>query len=351
MHHRSLLALLTAMAAIAGGRAHADDADDLAEVLRMQARLHERVPAGMRVFTAELGTDVTLQLRAAGSTPQQAAIRSGSDWVEIKPSGLVGTPCPDAGIPIARFSLESGLRAWFKARAIAQEQGADPVTLDRLGFSHEGASCEPGWRITLVVEDSLYLYLRFDVDGSLASVSRLDAGRHSELDTASVRAMDTRASAALPSARAEATPLPAEAEITLPTGAEYLVASIAGQAYVCAQEDIAFVYDYHSIDLRCEGDSTPDPLVLRVAGVAPGKSEHRMIPSMAGPELWIRRGLIELESDDELLDTHVWVDALDTHLIEGRFEGTLSNASGKRVRITDGRFRLLPEPGFRVTPP
>ena len=31
--------------------------------------------------------------------------------------------------------------------------------------------------------------------------------------------------------------------------------------------------------------------------------------------------------------------------------GTLTNASGKRVRVADGRFRLLPGAGFRVSRP
>jgi hypothetical protein len=76
-----------------------------------------------------------------------------------------------------------------------------------------------------------------------------------------------------------------------------------------------------------------------------------MIEGMQGPALWTRRGLVDLESDDKLRDTRVWIDALDTGLIQGRFEGTLTNASGKRVKVVGGRFRLLPGEGFRVTPP
>lgn len=100
--------------------------------------------------------------------------------------------------------------------------------------------------------------LTFGVDATLARVWRSQDSGTGEFDAASVRAMDACASAALPGARAEAAPLPAEAEIVAPTADEYLVASIAGQAYVCAIDDIHFVYDFYSVDLRCEGDSTRD---------------------------------------------------------------------------------------------
>jgi|CXWL01.1.fsa_nt_gi hypothetical protein len=353
MRRWSIAALLFAGMALSLGPALADDADDLAEVARLQARLHAKVPASLRVFAAEFGSGITLMIRGPGTAPQQAWIPSGSDWVELKPSGYTGTGCPDSGIAIAEFSLESGMHAFFKARAIAQEQHADTITPDGIGFSYDGDRCEPGWRITLVVNDARYVYLAFGIDGALEHVRQWEDGKEDLLDAASVRAMDARASAALPSARAEAEPLSAEAEAEIipPTGDEYLIASIAGQAYVCANDDIHFTYDYYSIDLRCEGDSTKDPLVVRVAGVEPGKSEHRMIANMAGPELWTRQGLVELESDDRLRDTRVWIDALDTQLIEGRFEGTVTNASGKQVKVAGGRFRLLPGEGFRVTPP
>ncbi|MGE4071428.1 MAG: hypothetical protein AB7E72_09665 [Lysobacterales bacterium] len=343
--------LFCALIVLAHGPAIADDADDLAEIARLQARVHEQVPADMRVYAAEFGSGITLQLRSADTAPQQAWIASGSDWVELKPSGYIGTSCAGSGIAIGEFSLEAGMRAYYRARTIAAEHGADAVSPDRIEFSFQGDRCEPGWRITLVAEDQRYLYLSFDVDGALAGAAQLDGNTRSELDAASVRALDARASAALPTARVEAAPLPAEAEDITPTGEEYLVASVDGQAYACAHDDIQFVYDYYSIDLRCEGDSTQDPLVLRVAGVKPGKSEHRMVAGMAGPELWVRRGLVELDSDDSLRDTRVWIDALDEALIEGRFEGTLSNASGRRIKIAQGRFRLLPGEGFRVTPP
>lgn len=360
MRRRSTASLLYMATALVTGPAFADDADDLAEVVHMQARLHAKVPATLRVISAEIDSGARLLLRGPGVEAQDALIQSGSDWVELKASGYTGTHCPDSGIAIAKFSLESGMRAFFKARAIAQEQeqkiaamAAPTTTLTpgNIEFSYDPEHCEPGWRITLVLNGSRYVYLTFGVDGTLTRVAQLeDDGQH-VLDAATVRAMDARASAALPSARVEAESLPAEAEILAPTGDEYMVASIAGQAYVCAYDDIHFVYDYYSIDLRCEGDSTKNPLVLTVAGVEPGKSEHRMIESMAGPELWMRQGLVTLESDDELRDTRVWIDALDEKLIAGRFEGTVTNASGKRVKIDGGRFRLLPGEGFRVTPP
>jgi hypothetical protein len=346
-----ILTLLFTGPALAISSASADDADDLAEVARLQARLHSEVPTNLRVFAAAFESGATLLLRAPGTASQQASIRSGTGWVELKPSGYSGNSCPDSGIPIAEFSLESGMRAFFKARAIAHEQLAATITPDDIGFSYEGDHCEPGWRITLVTNDMRYLYLTFGVDASLARVSRWEDGDENVLDAASVRSMDALASVALPIARAEAESLPVEAEIVAPSGDEYLVASFAGQAYVCENDDIHFVYDYYSIDLRCEGDSTHDPLVVTVAGVEPGASEHRMVAGMPGPALWTRRGLVDLESDDKLGDTRVWIDAFDARLIEGRFEGTVTNASGKRVKIADGRFRLLPGEGFRVTPP
>lgn len=351
MRRRSIAPLLLAGTALISVPAMADDADDLAEVARLQARLHAKVPANLRVFSAEFASGVTLLLRAPGAASQQAWIRSGSDWVELKESGYSGTSCPDSGIPIAAFSLESGMRAYFKARAIAQEQNARTITPDSIEFSYESERCEPGWRVTLVVNDSRYAYLTFGVDGTLASLRQRDDGGETLLDAASLRATDARASLAVPVARAEAEPLPTEAQIIEPSGDEYLVASIAGRAFVCASDDIHFVYDFYSVDLRCEGDATENPLVLTVAGVQPGKSEHRMVAGEPGPELWTRRGLVDLESDDRLRDTRVWIDALDTQLIAGRFEGTLTNASGKRVKIAGGRFRLLPSEGFRVTPP
>jgi hypothetical protein len=351
MHQCCIAALLFVGTALSSGPVIAADADDLAEVARLQARLHAKVPATLRVISAEFGSGATLLLRGRETESQQAWVRSGSDWVELKPSGYTGTSCPDSGIAIAEFSLESGMRAFFKARAIAQEQHADTISPGNIEFSYDAQQCEPGWRITLVVGDARYVYLSFGVDGSLARVSQWQDSKISTSDAASVRAMDARASVALPTARAEAEPLPAEAEIIAPVGDEYLVASIAGQAYVCADQDIHFVYDYYSVDLRCEGDSTQNPLVITVSDVEPGKSEHRKVQGMAGPALWMRQGLVDLDSDDGPGDTRVWIDALDTRLIEGRFEGTLSNASGKRVKIAGGHFRLLPGDGFRVTPP
>lgn len=333
------------------GSALADDADDLSEILRLQARLRAEVPTDLRVFSAEFGSGVTLQLRRPRSAPLQAWIESGSDWVELKPSGYVGLSCRDQGIAIGEFSLEAGMRAYFKARAMAQEIGADAIEAGSLGFSFEGSKCEAGWRTTLNVKRTRYVYPTFDAEGRLTRVTQWEAGEESSLDADSLHAMDLRASAALPTLRAEAEALPAEAEIVQPSGEEYLVASIAGQSYQCAADDIHFLYDFYRIELRCEGDATADPLMVKVADVSPGKSQHRMVAGRMGPELWMRRGMVQLESDDDLGDTRVWIDALDTELIEGRFEGTLTNASGKRVRIADGRFRLLPGEGFRVTPP
>jgi hypothetical protein len=347
----SIVLLLLAGKALTAGPAMADDADDLAEVARLQARLHAEVPDTLRVISAEFESGVTLLLRRPGTAVQQASIRSGSDHVELRASGYSGERCAGSGIAIADFSLVSGMRAFHKARAIAREQRANSIAPGDLAFSYEDHRCEPGWRVTLVVNDTRYVYLTFGVDASLARVWHWADGKENLLDAASTRAMDARASMALPAARAEAEALPAEAEIIEPDGDEYLVASIDGRAYACAIADIHFVYDYYAIHLRCEGDSTQDLLVLTVAGVDPGKSEHRMVAGMPGPALWTRRGLVELESDDELRDTRVWIDVLDTRLIEGRFEGTLSNASGKRVKIAGGRFRLLPGEGFRVTPP
>ena len=120
MHQGPMLALLFAGAVLGVGSAAADDADDLAEIARLQRQLHAQVPANLRVFSAEFGSGVTLMLRASKSAPQQAWIRSGSDWVELKPSGYSGTSCSDAGIAIGEFSLEAGMRAYYKARAIAQ---------------------------------------------------------------------------------------------------------------------------------------------------------------------------------------------------------------------------------------
>lgn len=351
MRRGLIVPLLWAGTVLNIGAAMADDADDLAEVARLQARLHATVPAALRVFSAEIDSGVTLLLRRPGAPVQQASIRSGADHVELRESGYIGTSCPDSGIPIAEFSLVAGMRAFYKARAIAQEQHADTLAPDDLDFSYDEQRCEPGWRLTMVVNDARYLDLTFGVDATLVRVSQWEDGKTGLLDAASLRAMDARASVALPSARVEAEPLPAEAQIIEPSGEEYLIASIAGQAYMCALADIHFVYDYYSVDLRCEGDSTRDPLVLAVAGVDPGKSEHRMVEGMAGPALWMRSGLVDLESDGQLRDTRVWIDALNTKLIEGRFEGTLSNASGKRVKIAGGRFRLVPSEGFRVTPP
>lgn len=351
MHQGPMLALLFAGAVLGVGSAAADDADDLAEIARLQRQLHAQVPANLRVFSAEFGSGVTLLLRASKSAPQQAWIRSASDWVELKPSGYSGTSCSDAGIAIGEFSLEAGMRAYYKARAIAQERHAQAISPDRIEFSYDNQRCQPGWRITLVVDDTQFLYLNFGIDGALAQASASDDDGQRAIDAASLRAMDARAAAAFPTARVEAEPLAAEAEPIAATGDEYLIANIAGRAYTCANDDIHFTYDYYSIDLRCEGEATQDPLVLRVAGVKPGKSEHRMIAGMAGPELWIRQGLVDLESDSTLRDTRVGIDALDTALIAGRFEGTVTNASGKRVKIASGRFRLLPGAGFRVTPP
>ncbi len=350
---RRLLIASVLLAGFAAGQgpAIADDADDLAEILRLQARLRAEVPADLRVFSAEFGSGVTLLLRRPRTAPMQAWIESGSDWVELKPSGYVGLSCRDQGIAIGEFSLEAGMRAYFKARAIAQELGANAIEAGSLRFAFEGSGCEPGWRTTLNVQRKRYVYPTFDAEGRLARVTQWEAGKESALDPASLRALDLRASAALPTVRAEAEALPAEAEIVQPSGEEYLVASIAGQPYQCAADDIHFLYDYYRIELRCEGDATADPLLVQVADVSPGTSQHPMVAGSAGPTLWMRRGMVQLESDDALGDTRVWIDALDTKLIEGRFEGTLTNASGKRVRVADGRFRLLPGEGFRVTPP
>jgi len=346
----SITALL-AVTALTVSPTMADDADDLAEIARLQTRLQAKVPTNLRVLSADFDSGISLLLLGKNTLPQQASIHSGSDWVDLKPSGYTGKDCLDAGIPIAEFSAETGMHAYFKMRAIARELRAAAVTPGHIGFSHEGDQCEPGWRASLSVNDTRYVYLSFAVDGALAHVDQWEDGESSSLDAAAVRAMDTRASVGLPGPRVESEPLPAEAEIIGPLGDEYLVASIAGRAYVCAEDDIHFVYDYYSIDLRCEGDSTTDPLVISVAGVGPGKSEHRMIPTLAGPELWVRQGLVELESDDHLRDTRVWIDALDTQLIAGRFEGTVTNASGKRMKISSGRFRLIPGADFRVTRP
>lgn len=348
---RTSLAPIFLGAALIFGPAHADDADDLAEIVRLQARLRASVPATLRVFSAGFGSGITLQLRGPGSAPQQAWIGSGSDWVELTSSGYIGTDCLDAGIAIAEFSPEAGMRAYYKARAFAQEQQANVLTPRDLRFAFEGDRCEPGWRTSLRVNENHLIYLTFGIDGLLARVTHLRHDEWDHLDAASVRAIDQRLSAALPFARAEAEPLPAEAMFIEPAGEEYLVASIGGRAYVCADDDIHFLYDYYRVELKCEGDATTDPLMVGVAAVEPGKSSHRMVAGMPGPALWTRQGLVELESDTDLRDTRVWIDALDTKLIEGRFEGTVTNASGKRVKIAGGRFRLLPGEGFRVTPP
>lgn len=348
--------LLIASVLLAGfaaypGPALADDADDLGEIVRLQTRLRAEVPADLRVFSAEFGSGVTLLLRRPKSAPLQAWIESGSDWVELKPSGYVGLSCQGKGIAIGEFSLEAGMRAYFKARAIAQEMGANAIEAGAVRFSLEGIGCEPGWRTTLNVKRTRYVYPTFDTEGRLVRVTQWEDGNESALDPASLRALDLRASAALPTLRAEAEALPAEAAMVQPSGEEYLVASIAGQPYQCAADDIHFLYDYYRIELRCEGEQTADPLMVQVANVSPGKSQHTMVAGMAGPALWMRRGMVQLESDDAPGDTWVWIDALDTKLIEGRFEGTLTNASGKRVRVADGRFRLLPGAGFRVSRP
>lgn len=348
--------LLIAFVLLAGfsagpGPAMADDADDLAEILRLQARLRAEVTADLRVFSAEFGSGVRLLLRRPRTAPMQAWIESGSDWVELKPSSYTGLTCRGKGIAIGEFSLEAGMRAYFKARAMAQEMGANAIEADAVRFSFKGSTCEPGWRTTLNVQRKRYVYPTFDTEGRLTRMTQWEAGKESSLDADSLHALDLRASVALPTVRAEAEALPAEAEIVQPSGGEYLVASIAGQPYRCAADDIHFLYDYYRIELRCEGDATADPLMVQVADVSPGKSQHRMVAGSAGPELWMRRGMVQLVSDDDLGDTRVWIDALDTKLIEGRFEGTLTNASGKRVRIADGRFRLLPGEGFRVTRP
>lgn len=342
--------LLTGLGPVTGS-ALADDADDLAEIIRLQARLRAEVPADLRVFSAEFGSGVTLLLRKPRTTPVQAWIESGSDWVELDSSGYVGIMCRGAGIAIGEFSLESGMRAYFKARAMAQEMGANAIEPGSVRFSFEGYQCEPGWRTTLNIDRKRYVYPTFDTEGRLARLTQWEDGNETSLDAASLHAMDQRVSAALPTVRAEAEALPAEAAVVQPSGEEYLVASIAGEPYACAVDDIHFLYDYYRIELRCEGDATRNPLLIQVADVSPGTSQHRMTAGRVGPELWMRRGLVQLESDDDFGDTRVWIDALDTKLIEGRFEGTLTNASGKRVRIADGRFRLLPGEGFRVTPP
>ncbi len=349
MHPRSIAALLSFSLAAAVAPAQADDADDLAEVARMQARLRAEVPAGLRVFQAEFGSGATLLLRGPKTSPQQAWIESGSDWVELKPSGYTGLNCRTSGIAITEFALEAGMRAYFKARTIAQEQGAQPVDAGQLSFEYRGASCEPGWYTTLSVKGTRHVHLRFDPAGGLADVWEWQDGQQVSLDAAEVRALDARATTVIPSVRAEAEPLPAEAEIAEPTGDEYLVASIAGQAYTCATDDIHLLYDYYRIELRCEGDATPDPLMVTAVNVPPGKSEHYTVPGMAGPTLWTRQGLVQMESDSPG-DTRVWIDTLAPRLVEGRFEGTVTNASGKRVKIANGRFRLLPGEGFRVTP-
>ncbi|MBL8245107.1 MAG: hypothetical protein JNL89_12985, partial [Rhodanobacteraceae bacterium] len=103
--------LLIASVLLAGfaaypGPALADDADDLGEIVRLQTRLRAEVPADLRVFSAEFGSGVTLLLRRPKSAPLQAWIESGSDWVELKPSGYVGLSCQGKGIAIGEFSLE-----------------------------------------------------------------------------------------------------------------------------------------------------------------------------------------------------------------------------------------------------
>lgn len=99
MLRRSVAPLLFAITALTTGPISADDADDLAEIARLQATLQAKVPAALRVFSVDFGSGTTLLLRGSDSTPQQARIRSGSDWVELAPSGYVGTSSPTRASP------------------------------------------------------------------------------------------------------------------------------------------------------------------------------------------------------------------------------------------------------------
>ncbi len=335
-------------------QARADDADDLAAIAHMDARLHADVAPTLRVFNAQLGQSVSVLLRERGLADNQVHqvwLRSGSNWVEKKLTSYYDSSCANAGLALSAFSLEAGMRAYFQAREIARELDAGTLSSSDMIFSLEGARCEPGWSVTANLDKDRFVDMRFAADAALTRVKELGGGNDKTLDADALGALDARTRTALPMARVEAEALSAEAEIVETSGEEFLVASIGGKAYVCANDDIHFVYDYYQVQLRCEGDATPNALMTTVYGVEPGKSEHRMLESMASTELLWRDGLVTYQSDDELLDSRVWIDALSNELIEGRFEGTVTTGQGKRVKITGGRFRLLPGADFRVTQP
>ena len=355
---RGLLAatLLFAALSLSIGPALADDADDLAEIARIDALLHAELSPTLRVHAAELD-GVRLDLRdptRKGNEYLDVIVRSGSTWLDQSWKTIYGKPCLDSGPLLSAFSLSAGMRAYLRARAIVQELDAGTLALTYFNFGAPGSSCEPSWSAVSRDNDARSVELEFALDGKLTSVVVRDGvSQHTRtpLNQSELAALDLRTRDAIVSPRAEAEMLPAEAANIEPVGDEYMIASIDGKAYTCAKDDIHLTYDYYSLQLECNGDRTKNILFMKVSGVKPGKSEHRMEPEIQGLKLLYRDGLLELESDDQLLDTRVWIDALSTTLIEGRFEGTVTTTLGRRMKISGGRFRLLPSEDFRVTPP
>lgn len=356
MRGLSTATLLCAALSLTIGTARADDADDLAEIVRIDALLHAKLAPTLRVHAAELD-GVRLDLRDPARKPKEyldVIVASGSTWIDKSWKTIFGNPCPDSGPVLSAFSLSAGMRAYFQARAIAHDLDAGTLAPMHFRFATVGNGCEPRWAAVSRDNDARSVDLEFTLDGKLTSavvLLREPDFIEMPLDPTELAALDQRTRGAIPSPRAEAEALAAEAEIIEPVGDEYLVASIDGKAYMCASEDIQLMYDFYRLELECKGDATKNTLFMKASDVKPGKSEHRMEPTISGPLLWYRDGLLELQSDEELLDTRIWIDTLSTTLVEGRFEGTVTTALGRRKKISGGRFRLLPSAGFRVTPP
>jgi hypothetical protein len=335
---RGLWALAAAL--MCTGAAHADAAADLALLASIDAKLQSTFKPDTRVGEARVGRSMDLTLWDSDPQALSVNVDTESTTVDQYRNPWAVARCRQHAVPLSSFSLVTGYRTFLQAQAIARELGAE---LADQGFAHmffmpQAPSCEPRWSKTMQ-QGERNLDAEFGVDGRLLHLIDQGDGKP-VLEAAAQAALDERTRDHT-EPLLEALPPPAEAQPLADPGPEYVQAQLGALVFTCS-DTLALNYDYDSVELDCELPALGQKFGFVVRGVEPGASVHQN-----GTVVWYD-GLYQYRDH---FGATIRFDELSTTLVTGRIDARLESAYGLPIELKNARFRLLPSPGFRVTPP
>jgi hypothetical protein len=353
----SLAALLISANALG---ADVSDAEFI-EASRIEELFKKAVPKEARILDATTGSSFELVAllpaksgkRNAPKMGMQYRISNGSTWVETQENAYAfqGANCKTPSLRAADIKFVAALRAKQQTNAIAaylkMAGHARPF-----GQMVTDADCVSRWIQSIEAKESdLSAALHFDMSGRLVEFQRFENNQMTAMSKTELRALDDATKLPLERVKAKPTPAIEAADLPpFPDEGDYLQMMVNGEPWHCVSDDMSLNYDYTTVEFKCDAADGNQSFGFKVESPEVGKSFQASL-SDSTSVVWMRQG--DLWFGDHHADDVYTLrfTSFTAKKISAEFSADLHLAELPAIHIRNGRMRLIPSEGFRVTPP